>query len=119
MHPVIAKSFGGLSTQYYIRQFLFGSAFPVFALLMMSRGNHPVNIAVIALFLFNSLLYPYSRFVYESVVGYIVGQNTFFVNAFVMLFTKAITMLLCWCFAIFIAPIGLVYLYIRNSKVNS
>ena len=118
MHPVIAKTFGGLSLQYYVRQFLFGLVFPAFALFMLSRGPHPIQISVIALFIVNSLLYPYSRFVYEGVVGYLIGQNAFFVNVFFMLFVKAITMLLCWSFALFVAPIGLAYLYYHHSKAG-
>lgn len=65
MHPVIAKTFGGLSSQYYFRQFLFGLAFP--ALIYVMSG---------------------------------------------------VTMLLCWAFAIFIAPIGLAYLYYHHSKAE-
>jgi len=64
----------------------------------------------------NSLLYPYARFVYEGIVGFIMGDNVFVVNAFLMLFTKLITMSICWCMAIFIAPIGLLYLFIRHSR---
>ncbi|WVV47296.1 hypothetical protein THH46_21410 [Pseudomonas sp. NA13] len=32
---------------------------------------------LIVLAIINTLLYPYSRFVYESVVGYIMGNNVF------------------------------------------
>jgi hypothetical protein len=40
----------------------------------------------------------------------------FFVNAFLMLFVKLITMALCWAGAMFIAPVGLAYLYYHHSK---
>jgi hypothetical protein len=43
----------------------------------------------------NTLLYPYSRFVYESVMGFIMGQNVFFVNAVLMLAVKVVTMVIC------------------------
>jgi len=118
MHPIIAKTFGGLSAQYYVRNFLFGLIFPAFIVFMMSRGNNGMTGGMAALLLVNTLLYPYARFVYESVVGFILGSNTFFVNAVLMLFVKAITMLLCWAFAIFIAPIGLAYLYYHHSKAR-
>jgi hypothetical protein len=65
----------------------------------------------------NTLLYPYSRFVYESVMDFIIGRNVFFVNAILMLAVKLMTMLLCWSLAIFVAPIGLAYLYYHHSKV--
>lgn len=116
MHPVIAKTLGGLSLNYYLRQFVFGLIFPALFLLMQSQTTQPTSIGMIVFLLISSLLYPYSRFVYESIIGYIIGQNVFFINAIVMLFTKLITMLLCWACAIFIAPVGLMYLYFYHSK---
>lgn len=118
MHPVIAKTFGGLSPQYYFRQFVFGLAFPLFIYFMTSKGTHPIQISMVLLMVVNTLLYPYSRFVYESIMNFIMGQNAFWVNAFFMLFVKLITMALCWVFALFIAPIGLVYLYYYHSKAS-
>ncbi|AOK11005.1 hypothetical protein [Burkholderia vietnamiensis] len=121
MHPIIAKSFGGLSTQYYVRQFLFGLIFPALLLFVLSRGSKPVAIPVGALLFFavNCFLYPYSRFVYEGIVDYIVGRNVFFLPALVVLFFKWMTMALCWSCAIFIAPVGLLYLYVRNSRQSA
>lgn len=121
MHPILAKSFGGLSTQYYVRQFLFGLIFPALLLFILSHGSKPVAVPVTLLLYFavNSFLYPYSRFVYESVVDYIVGRNIFILPALIVLFFKWMTMGLCWCLAIFIAPVGLLYLYVRNSRQSA
>lgn len=116
MHPIIAKTFGGLSLNYYARNFIFGLIFPAFFLFMQSQTTHPTSIGTIVFLVLSTLLYPYARFVYESIVGYIMGQNVFFINAIVMLIVKLITMLLCWTCAIFIAPLGLVYLYFYHSK---
>ncbi|MDT4290519.1 hypothetical protein RO575_13205 [Methylomonas sp. MO1] len=118
MHPVIAKTFGGLTRQYYFRQFVFGLIFP--ALIIYASSQSPTHNALkaeaIAFFAINTVLYPYSRFVYESVVDFIIGKNVFFVNALMLLFVKIFTMLICWACAIFIAPVGLIYLFVRNSK---
>lgn len=66
----------------------------------------------------STLLYPYSRFVYESIIGFVMGGNVFFVNAIFMLFTKFVTMAMCWGLAIFVAPVGLAYLYYHHSKAE-
>lgn len=116
MHPVIAKTFGGLSASYYIRQFVFGLAFPVFAYLMVSQTNKPLHLPMLLMMVVNTLLYPYSRFVYESVMGFIMGQNMFLVHPLLMFGVKLITMLLCWTFALFVAPIGLAYLYFHHTR---
>ena len=116
MHPVIAKTFGGLSPSYYVRQFFFGLLIPVFIFIVMSQGKQSLHLPMLLMMAVNTLLYPYARFVYESVVAFIVGQNLFFVNAILMLGVKLMTMLLCWSLAIFIAPVGLAYLYYYHSK---
>jgi hypothetical protein len=120
VHPIIARTFGGLSRQYYFRNFVFGLIYPALFWFMASHANKSIPIMsaiVTVIFLaINTLLYPYSRFVYESIVDFIMGRNVFFVNAFVMLFVKWVTMTLCWTFAIFIAPIGLAYLYFAHGR---
>ncbi|XVJ69649.1 MAG: hypothetical protein HEQ39_08340 [Rhizobacter sp.] len=120
MHPVIAKTFGGLSPQYYFRQFFFGVIFPLMIYSVLSQQETvPMPYLMIGLLIVNTLLYPYARFVYEGIVGFIIGENVFLVNTFLMLFVKFMTMTVCWSFAIFIAPVGLLYLYIHHSKNSS
>ncbi len=118
MKQVIAKTLGGLTKQYYIRQFIFGLIFPAIFFFNTSQGTHQASIplATIALFIVNTLLYPYSRFVYESIMDFILGDTVFWTNALILLAAKFITMIFCWAFAIFIAPIGLAYLYFYHSK---
>jgi F0F1-type ATP synthase assembly protein I len=116
MHPVITKTFGGLSGSYYFRQFIFGLVFPLFIYNLTSRGGQPLHLPMVLMMVVSALLYPYSRFVYESVVGFIVGENVFFVNAILLLAVKAASMLFCWMGAILIAPLGLAYLYYHHSK---
>lgn len=116
MHPIIQKTFGGLSSAYFIRHFVFGFAISAFVVFMSARSPSGISFSLLFLAMVNLFLYPYSRFVYESIVNFIMGENVFFINAIVMLFVKLMTMLMCWSFAIFIAPIGLAYLYFYHSK---
>ena len=117
----LAKTLGGLSKAYYTRQFLFGLIFFIFIVAISYNGyNYTGNASILVknviLGLICLLLYPYSRFVYESIIEYILGDNVFFINAPLMLVTKLITMAICFIFSIFIAPIGLIYLYFYHSK---
>lgn len=118
MHPVLQKTFGGLSREYYLRQFFFGVALSLLFVFMLSQGNREIAVSTYFFCILNTLLYPYARFVYESIIGFIMGSNVFYINAILMLITKIITMFLCWGFAILIAPIGLLYLYYYHSKHN-
>jgi len=120
MHPILRKTFGGLSTKYYVRQLLFGAVIATIFLYALSHAKPPVsaNPATYGLVGFNTLLYPYARFVYESIVDYIVGANVFIFPALLMLGVKLITIVFCWVMALFIAPIGLLYLYVHHSSVR-
>ena len=119
MHPIIEKTFGGLSTQYYFRQFVFGLAMSALVVFLAIRGPEGITTGQILFVAANTFLYPYSRFVYESIVGFIVGDNVLFGCALVFFAVKFFTMMLCWAFAIFIAPLGLAYLYYHHSKEQS
>jgi hypothetical protein len=118
MHPVIEKTFGGLSKAYYFRQLFFGMILALLICWVLSHGQGSTSsrLAIYLVLLVNALLYPYSRFVYEGIVGFIMGDNVFFVNAFLMLIVKYMTMAFCFACAIFIAPIGLAYLYWHHSR---
>lgn len=116
MHPIIAKTFGGLSKPYYFRHFVFGLALAALCGFVLTRGPNGIQFSMIAILAVNAFLYPYARFVYESVVRFIMGENLFILPIFIVLFAKYVTMALCFTFAILIAPIGLAYLYYHHSK---
>jgi len=107
---------GGLDKACYLRHFFFGCMFLALILFVALQAGGKTAYTMIPFAVVCTLLYPYSRFVYEGVVGYIIGNNLFFVNAGVMLFTRYLTMSMCWIFAVFIAPVGLLYLYWHHSK---
>jgi hypothetical protein len=118
MHPAIQKTLGGLSMQYYFRQFFFGCAIAAFIFFMSTQGERSMSANMLFFIVVSTLLYPYSRFVYESVIGFVMGENVFFVNAIFMILTKFITMAMCWVCAIFVAPIGFAYLYYHHCKAE-
>lgn len=114
---IFEKTFGGLSREYYFREFIFGLIFVVlFFYPYYAKGMTIPLIGVILTAILSQILYPYSRFVYHSVMDFIFGNNMFVVNAFLMLILKFLMMMICWFFAIFIAPIGLLYLYYHHTK---
>ncbi|MDP3759723.1 MAG: hypothetical protein Q8R01_04305 [Ramlibacter sp.] len=117
MASLFWKTFGGLSAAYYFRHFFFGLMFPVLTYFGLRDNLYPPPLLpTSALVAANTLLYPYARFVYESIVQFFLGENVFYVNSGVLLFCKFLTMLLCWFFALFIAPIGLLYLYVVHTR---
>ncbi len=121
MKSIIRNTLGGLSVHYYFRQLLFGAM--ILATVYFLANNKPDglnlkdNISFVYLYILNTFLYPYSRFVYESIMDYLLGNNMYF-NNILTIFLKLITMLVCWQFAIVISPIGLIYLYFYHTRNN-
>lgn len=116
MHPIIEKTFGGLSSSYYVRQFVFGLALTCLIYAMASSGGHALHVPMLFVMIVNTLLYPYSTFIYEKIVHFIVGENLFLVSGLLMLATKVVSMLFCWAFAVLTATLGLAFLYWHHSK---
>ncbi|WP_238529644.1 hypothetical protein [Aggregatibacter actinomycetemcomitans] len=121
MMSFLSKTFGGLSKGYYIRQFLFGLLFFIFLIYIgYDHYNRSENYYILATNivygLVSLILYPYSRFTYEGIVEYIVGNNIFITDVLFMMTVKLITMAICYFFALFISPIGLIWLYFYYSK---
>lgn len=117
MRDFLSKTLGGLDRSYFLRHLFFGLL--ITGLISWSLySSDPSKWEIIFLFVVCGLLYPYSRFVYESIINFIFGDNVFIVNAFFMLWVKLITMFLCWALSVFIAPIGLIWLYFYNNKIS-
>ncbi len=80
----IDKTVGGFSPAYYIRHFLFGLIIP--AVLIYAhrhaggKGIDPKEYG----FFVNTLLYPYARFLYEKITGYVVGNHIFITTPFAL-----------------------------------
>lgn len=71
MYAVIEKSLGGLTLPYYLRHLCFALIFP---LMLFAQVNHqPGSGGMFLLAVVNTLLYPYARFLYERVWGFIMG----------------------------------------------
>lgn len=107
------KTFGGLDSKYYFRHFIFGLLLAAFVYLTTKEN---IKASEVLLLVSSTLLYPYSRFVYESIIGFIFGENTFILPAWIVLILKFITIMLCYSLAVYIAPLGLIYLYFYHSK---
>lgn len=120
MRSLFAKTFGGLSASSYIRHFVFGALVAIVLVALVSSTPQGImgKPGLLPFLLVNTLLYPYARFAYEGVVGYVFGNNVFYGPALPMLMVKCLTIAICWSFSIFIAPVGLAYLYWHHSRAS-
>ncbi len=126
MLKTIINLFRGFTPQYYFRQLFFGLIIGSIYLYMMwntlnrdgvvseSDIHDFTQMAIFAIV--STLLYPYSRFAYEEIVGFLLGRNIFFINSIVYLLAKVMTMVACWALAIFIFPLGLLFIYYYQKQ---
>ena len=132
MLKTIINLFRGFTPQYYFRQLFFGLIIgSIYLYMMWNTINRDgvlsqadihdfTQMAIFAIV--STLLYPYSRFAYEEIVGFLLGRNIFFINSIVYLLAKVMTMITCWALAIFIFPLGLLFIYYyqkQKAKENS
>lgn len=122
MKDFLSKTFGGLRKEYYFRQLLFGLFFfgsMTWAIVQIENVDWILYVVAFAVL---TLLYPYSRYVYESVVGFIFEENVFLAGGAFLIITlwlKVTMMAMCWILSVFIAPFGLLHLYWFHSRLES
>lgn len=110
MKSIFLKTFGGLTASYLIRQYFFAILLGAFMLGFLSLGESEetrkiVNGPMIAFVVVNVILYPYARYVFDSIVSFVLGDNFFILPIPVMLMIKFFNIAMCFCFAIFMAPL--------------
>lgn len=116
MYSMLERTFHGLSREYYVRQFLFGLIIP--SVIVRVFIEYPTHLPfwMICLLVVNSLLYPYARFAFDCIAGFLFGRMVVAVPLLVLLVAKAGIMALCWGCAIFIAPVTLACLYVSQGR---
>lgn len=116
MYSLLSKTFGGLSRQYYFRQLFFALLFGwfLFAMGRNTPGGIPLNMLICLVA--SAVLYPYSRFVYDSILEFFMGDNVIELPLMFALMKTVFGIALCFLFALFIAPVGLLFLLYHHSK---
>lgn len=119
LRDFLARTLRGLNPSYFYRQLFFGALIGALWLWMVFKANADApNAALftvtVILGVVNTLLYPFARFAYETIMDFIIGSNMFIVNAMLLLMVKLFTMVMCWAFAFFVAPVGLLILFFMN-----
>ncbi|APH56986.1 Hypothetical protein GbCGDNIH6_8247 [Granulibacter bethesdensis] len=103
---------------YVVRAYVIG--FALLALVAWVRFHAPSDhggtdryLSLAYLFIC-SLLFPFAKLVWDELRDVALGGNVFFINGLIALILKVFINGLLWAFALFIAPIGLLYLWFRT-----
>lgn len=115
MKNFFKNSFGGLEPSYLIRQYLFGLAFFSFMVSISLKSMPPTFIVFLVA---NLLLYPFAMFVYDSIMGMILGNSGIITNIIISIIWVFFKVAIIFSFTIIIAPFGMLYLHFRALKNN-
>lgn len=115
--------FGSVKTSYLLKHYAFAFVLVVAILYStFSQGFNNVinNFGLLIIVIISFVLYPFAMYVYNSLVQTILGDKTYFKEGALHFLLRILWIIVrgCIIFAltIFIAPLGMLYLWIKNRK---
>lgn len=104
-----------MTTHYYMRQLMFACA--LFAFACTTQGKHLTS-ATFAFLTASTLLYPFAKYLYDSMMGFLMGNNLFILPAVPHLIIKGMMVLLLWFGALLFAPFGIALVNHQRLKAS-
>jgi len=115
---IVYKTFGVLTPSYYLRNLFFGTIVSIFFIILLIKDGifSSILTSILIVTIVATLLYPYAIFVYESIASFFMKDNRFALDNKVIISIKFFKVIFCWIFSLFIALLGLTYLYYANKE---
>ena len=115
MKQEIMNAFRALDKTYLIKQYIISLLVCVFYVIIVNKYGQGVGLYTLLTFTVNTLLYPYSRYLFESLVKVIFGNTHFDKRSAMLIILKLLSIVFCWSMALFVAPFGLLYIHFRDD----
>ncbi|BCH67931.1 MULTISPECIES: hypothetical protein [Rhizobium/Agrobacterium group] len=114
----LQRIFSGVRPIYLIRSYLISLFF--FGLMLSTVLNAETKtstpIGTIVFSTSSAVLFPFAKLVWDELRDLAFGNNIIFMNAVFLLILKLFVNVLLWGGAVFIAPIGILYLWFRTRQ---
>ncbi|WP_055735281.1 MULTISPECIES: hypothetical protein [Bacillaceae] len=108
------KMINGMDRRYLIKSYIFGALiFSMFLYVLMLTGDF--HFIVFLFFLLNFFLFPFATVVWDDLIDLLLSGNQLLLPLLFVIPWKMFKMIILYMFAIVIAPIGLIYIYISNG----
>lgn len=101
----VRRIFGAVEPRYLIRAYIFGGLF--FALMLPMSLKAP---GLLVYYLICTALFPFAKMVWDAAMNTMRGNTMFIMPALILIVLKLFINAMLWCFAPFIAPIGIFFL---------
>lgn len=109
------QAFMGISRKYYFRQLFFAGIFTAIFLWWMITKSPKFSLWWCPFYIITALIYPYSKFVYDTITDFLIGDNVIIYESGLFLIIKLVALTLCYGFAFLVAPIGLLMIYFMQK----
>ncbi|OQK43462.1 hypothetical protein CRN46_22085 [Vibrio vulnificus] len=116
MKQAVLSAFRGLDKSYLVKQYFIGILVCVIYAFIVRKYGQGLGLYSLVAFSVNTLLYPYSRFLFESLVKFIFGNTRFDKGSGMLVMLKLLSIVFCWSSALFVAPFGLLYIHFRGVR---
>lgn len=114
----VRRIFAGMNGTYLVRAYVIGLLF--LALMALgyfgSDADRAMPARMIAVGLINTLLFPFSKLIWDELKSFLLGQTVVVGNVGVVFLGKLFINALLWALAVFVAPLGVAYLWFRTRE---
>lgn len=113
---MLGRILNGVERTYLIRAWLIAACFFALMAVVAFQNKNGVQVAPLIYFAICTLLFPFSKLVWDEIKALVMGQNIIFMNALILMLLKVFINALLWSFAPFIAVIGIGYIWYRTKS---
>ncbi len=113
---ILRRIFGSVDRAYLIRAYIISFAIFAFYAAIFSRGTQPMQPSAWVFLIVNTILFPFSKLVWDEAMSLLLGRNMFILPAIFLMLAKVIINVALWAGAILIAPIGILWLWYRTRE---
>jgi len=116
----LLRIFGAVEPRFLARSYVLGVAiFALMTWLLFQAAVTPTKLMQsLMLFGVSTLLYPFAKLVWNEIRNFLMGDNVIFANAILVMASKLVINIALWSFAVFVAPVGMAYLWFRTRDVG-
>lgn len=112
----LRRIFGSFDKAYLVRAYVIGIAILALYAVILSRGADPIPSPIWFILIVNTILFPFSKLVWDEIMSLLLGRNIFFLPAIFLMFAKLLINVALWAGAIFVAPLGILWLWYRSGE---
>lgn len=113
----LSRVFGAVDRTFLARSYLIGFAIAGLMAWVQTQADarsSANSLGFYALVIVNALLFPFAKLVWNEIRDFVMGNNFVVANALLVFGLKFLVNGILWACAIFIAPVGVAYLWFRT-----